>query len=45
MKEKFVRLTKPLLSACMALTVWITIDIASMIFFGEYEYPKNPDEM
>ncbi len=44
MKEKFVRFTKPLLTACMALTVWITIDIASYIFFGEYEYPKNLDE-
>lgn len=45
MKEKFVRLTKPLLSACMALGIWVTWDIASMIFFGEYEYPKNPDEI
>ncbi|GFI45639.1 hypothetical protein IMSAGC019_00951 [Lachnospiraceae bacterium] len=44
MKEKFVKLSKPLLTACMALGAWVTIDIASYIFFGEYEYPKNPDE-
>lgn len=43
MKEKFVRLTKPLLLACMALTVWVSFDIASILFFGEYEYPKNPN--
>ena len=41
MKGKFVRLTKPLLTACMALTVWIGVGISSMIFFGEYEYPKS----
>lgn len=44
MKEKFVKLTKPLLATCMALTVWISYDIASMIFFGEYKYPENPNE-
>ncbi|MDE7334198.1 MAG: hypothetical protein K2O16_18620 [Lachnospiraceae bacterium] len=44
MKEKFVKLTKPLLAACMALTVWVSFDIASLLFFGEYEYPKNPDK-
>lgn len=44
MKEKFVKLTKPLLLACTALAYWVTIDIASIILFGEYEYPKNPDE-
>lgn len=44
MKEKFVKLTKPVLCACMALGYWVTIDIASLIFFGEYEYPQNPTE-
>lgn len=44
MKEKLVKFTKPLLMACMALDVWFTIGIASMVFFGEYEHPKNPDE-
>ena len=42
MKEKFVKLTKPLLMGCMALAFWASFDIASIIFFGEYEYPKNP---
>ncbi len=41
MKEKFVKITKPLLTACMALGMFVTWDIASIIFFGEYEYPKD----
>ncbi len=41
MKEKLVRFTKPLLTACAALGLWIGYDIASMIFFGEYEYPSE----
>lgn len=44
MKEKFVKLTKPLLAAAMALEIWITIDIASALFFGEYEPPKKPTD-
>lgn len=41
MKEKFVKLTKPLLMACMALGIWVSFDITSAIFFGEYEYPEE----
>lgn len=41
MKERFVKLTKPLLMACMALGIWVSFDIASAIFFGEYEYPEE----
>ncbi len=41
MKEKLVRWSRPLLTACMALGIWVTIDIASIIFFGEYEYPTE----
>ncbi len=44
MKEKLVKFTKPLLVAAMALEVWFTIDIASVLFFGEYEPPKKPIE-
>lgn len=44
MKEKLVKFTKPLLLACTALEIWITIGIASALFFGEYEPPKNPIE-
>lgn len=41
MKEKLVRLTKPLLVTCMALGAWISCDLTSIIFFGEYEYPEE----
>lgn len=41
MKAKLVQWTKPLLVACMALGFWVSIDIASIIFFGEYEYPTE----
>ncbi len=44
MREKFVKITKPLLTACMALGMLVTFDITSIIFFGEYEYPQNPNE-
>lgn len=41
MKAKLVRLSKPLLATCMALGLWISYDISSLIFFGEYEYPEE----
>lgn len=41
MKERLIRWSRPLLTACMALTVWISFDIVSVIFFGEYEYPTE----
>ncbi len=44
MREKLVKFSKPLLLACTALEVWITIGIASTFFFGEYEPPKKPVE-
>lgn len=44
MKEKLVKYTKPLLLACTALEIWITIGVTSMLFFGEYEPPKKPVE-
>lgn len=44
MKEKLVKFTKPFLLAAMALEIWVTIDIASVLFFGEYEPPKKPIE-
>lgn len=44
MKEKFVKLTKPLLLTSMALSYWVTIGITSIILFGEYEPPKKPIE-
>ncbi len=44
MREKLVKFTKPLLLACTALEIWITIGIASALFFGEYEPPKKTVE-
>lgn len=43
MKEKLVKLTKPLLLTSVALSYWVTIGIASALFFGEYEPPKKPE--
>lgn len=39
MNNKLIKWSKPLLTACMALATWVYIDIASIILFGEYEYP------
>lgn len=45
MKSRFVRITKPLLAACMVLSGWISVDVTSFLFFGECEYPReNPEE-
>lgn len=44
MKEKFVKLTKPLLVAAMALGASLTFNITSILFFGEYEPPKKTTE-
>ncbi len=44
MKEKLLKLSKPLLLACMALDIWFTCDVASVLFFGEYEHPQKADE-
>lgn len=41
MKEKLVRLSSLLLTGCMAFGIWMGFDIASMVFFGEYEYPTE----
>lgn len=41
MKEKLIKLSKPLLVTCIALSTWVSFDIASIILFGEYEYPEE----
>ena len=41
MKAKLIKFSKPLLSACMALGIWVGWDIASIVFLGEYEFPKE----
>ena len=44
MKAKLIQWTKPLLTACMALSLWFGVGVTSIIFFGEYEYPHNTEE-
>ncbi len=39
MKNWLVKISAPLLTAAMAWGAWVTYDISSIIFFGEYEYP------
>lgn len=41
MKARLIRWSKPILSACFALLTLVYIDIASILFFGEYEYPTE----
>lgn len=43
MKQKFIALTKPLLCACMAFSWWISCDVVSLLFLGEYPYPQEND--
>ena len=44
MKEKLLKLSKPLLLACMALDIWVTCALVSVLFFGEYEHPQKTNE-
>lgn len=39
MKNWLVRISKPLLTTAMALSVWLGVSMTSILFFGEYEYP------
>ncbi len=41
MKAKLIKFSKPLLSACMALGIFMGWDITSAIFLGEYQFPKE----
>lgn len=41
MKERLIRWSRPLLTACMALGIWITVGFTSLVLFGEYEYPTE----
>lgn len=44
MKEKLLKWSKPLMLACMAFDFWLTCDLVSALFFGEYEHPKKNNE-
>lgn len=41
MKNKLMKWGKVLMTTCMAIGAWVSFDIASIIFFGEYEYPAE----
>ncbi len=41
MKAKLIKFSKPLLSACMALGIFMGFDISSIVLFGEYEFPTG----
>ena len=41
MKNWLVKISTPLLTAAMAWGFWVSCDIASVFFFGEYEYPTE----
>lgn len=41
MKNWLIKISRPLLTAAMALTFWICIDGTSVLLFGEYEYPAE----
>lgn len=41
MKEKLLKWSKPLMLACMALDIWLSCELTSLLFFGEYEHPQK----
>lgn len=41
MKAKLIKWSKPLITAFVLFGTWVSFDIASLIFFGEYEYPTE----
>ncbi|MCI9334334.1 MAG: hypothetical protein HFI98_06210 [Lachnospiraceae bacterium] len=44
MKEKLLKLSKSLLLGCMALDIWFTCSLTSLLFLGEYEHPKKTEK-
>lgn len=43
MKQKFIKWSAPLLSSCLALGWVIGFDFASLLLFGEYQYPQDSE--
>lgn len=41
MKKNLIDMTRSFLCACMAFSWWVSCDLPSVIFFGEYPYPTN----
>lgn len=41
MKNKLMKWGKILLTTSMLFSTWVSYDIASIILFGEYEYPTE----
>ncbi|MDE6607649.1 MAG: hypothetical protein K2K54_07840 [Lachnospiraceae bacterium] len=43
MKKRLSPVIKHLLVSCMGISFWVSITHASVLFFGEYAYPKKED--
>ena len=43
MKQKFITITKVLLTSCMAFSWWFGSDIPSVLVLGEYSYPVEEE--
>lgn len=43
MKQKLIALTQPLLIACLGFAGWISCDLVSTFFLGEYPYPTEEE--
>lgn len=43
MKKRLSPVIKHLLVSCMGISFWFEITHASILFFGEYAYPKKED--
>ncbi len=43
MKQKLIKWTTPILTACMALSWFPAFDFTSLILLGEYSYPTEKD--
>lgn len=41
MKQKLIAWTRPMLCACLGLSWFISCDLPSMVFLGEYPYPTK----
>lgn len=43
MKQKLITVSKALLTACMAFSLWFGSDLPSVIILGEYPYPTEDE--
>ena len=43
MKQKLIAMMGSLLTACMAFSWWVSLDLPCALFLGEYKYPEKDD--